>query len=395
MDVTKELFQKLPKDTQEFLDDLADWSQRNNTVRIYYNPKVTTGRPVYRTIEPYSLRLRNIHVNGYKRPPVKTIVLFGFDPYKKTIKMFVVDRIRSFEFQGKEFKPRWPVEFGSIKPKAAEKAKKESLQEDVLDILEMKAVEDFMKDLKTYKCTKCGFFGDASESAVLDCMMTCPQCGGLVKETKDYSRFTKVDATPAEAIVLAQKSKEIAPDLAKHYDLMIQHFERDSKDPEVKDLKMHFLLHPENGRIILNVSDKNGPVDPELKEGGEIDWGGIGELDTDLPFGARVGDKTQGLPAGHNFKEASGEFEKAIKAEFPDLEYDRNERSDEDFYANVYNFRPSPEMRDKVIAWIKDNMSKYNVYAFDANDPHGPEVWIEESKNKTLARSLVEGTIRT
>ena len=89
-------------------------------VRIRYSPKVQTtpGGPqagktpaVYRTVEPYSMRFRNIHTRGYDKPPVSTPVFFGYDPYKGTIKMFVANRIWSVERARRMYAPKWDVEF--------------------------------------------------------------------------------------------------------------------------------------------------------------------------------------------------------------------------------------------------------------------------------------------
>lgn len=118
--VTKKLLNILDSDTKKFISELMDWASQGKTVRITYTPKVTNGKKVQRTIEPYSLRLRNIHVNGkfpdnYKKPSKPTVVLFGYDIVEKSIKMFVCDRIVNYEFKGREFKPRWPVEYSSNK----------------------------------------------------------------------------------------------------------------------------------------------------------------------------------------------------------------------------------------------------------------------------------------
>lgn len=134
--VTKNLFRHLDKDTRSFILDLAKWAALHKTIRLYYGPKVTTGRQVYRTIHPYSLRVRTIHTDGkfpdnYKNPPRPVIVLFGYDPYEKTIKMFVVNRVKNFEYRGNEFTPRWPVEFEGIKESVGDFKGKVYILEDL------------------------------------------------------------------------------------------------------------------------------------------------------------------------------------------------------------------------------------------------------------------------
>lgn len=116
----------LDPETREMISAIADAARRRQAVRIYYRDKVTTqpggsdaGRPsrVYRTIFPYSLRTRMVHIHGYDKPPVPTIVFFGWDPYAiegPTIKMFVSSRILSVEYMGKVYTPKWAIEFSSL-----------------------------------------------------------------------------------------------------------------------------------------------------------------------------------------------------------------------------------------------------------------------------------------
>ncbi len=106
-------WRSLDADTQFVVAAIADAARNRQLVRIRYRPKVTTGNAVYRTVAPYSLRWRFIHLNGYDAPPVRTPVFFGYDPYKGTIKMFVAARIISVERTGREFSPQWDVEFES------------------------------------------------------------------------------------------------------------------------------------------------------------------------------------------------------------------------------------------------------------------------------------------
>jgi len=103
--------------SKEIIEFIAGAARSRKAVRIFYRPKVTDDRKVYRTVFPYSLRVRNIHVNGYDKPPKKTVVFFGYDDNKSTIKMFVVDRIRTVAFAKKTYRPRWPVEFESTNTK--------------------------------------------------------------------------------------------------------------------------------------------------------------------------------------------------------------------------------------------------------------------------------------
>ena len=110
----------LDPDTRALMVGLADAARRHEMVRIYYRPKITTqrggadfGRPthVYRSVAPYSVRWRRVHVDGYDRPPRRVPVLFGYDMYKKSIKMFVADRIQNVTYIGRKFSPKWPVEW--------------------------------------------------------------------------------------------------------------------------------------------------------------------------------------------------------------------------------------------------------------------------------------------
>jgi len=112
----------LDPDTRALLIGLADAARRHTMVRIYYRPKVQTAaggpqtdRPaqVYRSVAPYSVRWRSVHVDGYDRPPRRVPVLFGYDTYRKTIKMFVADRIQNVAYIGRKFSPQWPVEWES------------------------------------------------------------------------------------------------------------------------------------------------------------------------------------------------------------------------------------------------------------------------------------------
>jgi len=110
---------RLGRAQKEFLADLVASARAGKMIRIYYTPKVTTGKPVYRTILPFSVRMRNVHVNGYDQPSVPTVVLFGYDVYDTegaTIKMFVVDRIKNATFGKRTLTnpPAWPIEFESL-----------------------------------------------------------------------------------------------------------------------------------------------------------------------------------------------------------------------------------------------------------------------------------------
>jgi len=104
----------LSPNTQRMAQTIAAAARDRQTIRIRYRPKVTTGNAVYRTLQPYSLRWRNIHVNGYDQPPVMTPVFFGYDEFAQTVKMFVLDRIITIERKPKRYAPKWPVEFSSI-----------------------------------------------------------------------------------------------------------------------------------------------------------------------------------------------------------------------------------------------------------------------------------------
>jgi len=98
------VWKTLSKQDREFLSNLAQVAADYNVIRLNYGPKLTTGRYVSRTIEPYSLRFRKLRIG-------KVPVLFGFDVVKGHIKMFPIYRIHSFEYRGRKFEPRWPVEF--------------------------------------------------------------------------------------------------------------------------------------------------------------------------------------------------------------------------------------------------------------------------------------------
>jgi len=107
---------QLTDSQKTFIGSIVKRAREGMMIRIYYTPKVTTGKPVYRTILPYSVRVRNIHVRGYDNPPQPTVVLFGWDPYDKdgkTIKMFVVDRIKNAIIGKRKLRnyPDWPIEF--------------------------------------------------------------------------------------------------------------------------------------------------------------------------------------------------------------------------------------------------------------------------------------------
>jgi hypothetical protein len=104
-------WKKLSSNAKEVIMSIASFARERKPVRIRYSTKVTTGKPVYRTIYPYSLRTRQIHVNGYGAPKVNTPVLFGYDPFKGTIKMFVIDRIRTVLARPGQYTPKWDVEF--------------------------------------------------------------------------------------------------------------------------------------------------------------------------------------------------------------------------------------------------------------------------------------------
>lgn len=110
--LTKRLYQGLATDTKDMVREIGRAGRDYVMVRIRYSPKVTTGTAVYRTLCPYSLRARAIHTRGYDKPPVRTIVFFGYDAYKGTIKMFVADRILSVQRMRRMFEPYWDVEFG-------------------------------------------------------------------------------------------------------------------------------------------------------------------------------------------------------------------------------------------------------------------------------------------
>lgn len=107
---TIEAWSKLRQEEKEIIEFIGELAQKSQPVRIYYNPKVTTDKTVNRTIYPYSLRMREIHVNGYDMPKVNTPVLFGYDPFKKTIKMFVIARIGNVSVARGNFQPQWDVE---------------------------------------------------------------------------------------------------------------------------------------------------------------------------------------------------------------------------------------------------------------------------------------------
>jgi len=104
---------RLDADTQDMMVFIAKAAKARQLVRIRYTPKVTTGTTVNRTVRPYSLRIRNIHVNGYDQPAVPTVVFFGYDAFARTIKMFVADRVGTVERTGREYDPQWAVEFES------------------------------------------------------------------------------------------------------------------------------------------------------------------------------------------------------------------------------------------------------------------------------------------
>lgn len=100
----------ITSEQRKMIKFIGEIARKRRAVRISYKNKVTTGKSVNRTIFPYSLRTRLIHINGYSRPKVVTPVLFGYDPYKGTIKMFVIAKIRSASTSGKKYTPRWRVE---------------------------------------------------------------------------------------------------------------------------------------------------------------------------------------------------------------------------------------------------------------------------------------------
>jgi hypothetical protein len=116
-------WQEVSPDARDIIKFIAGAAQDQRAVRIRYNPKVMTqpGGPdfgttpaVYRTVSPYSLRFRNVHTSGYDEPPNKEVVFFGFDHNAETIKMFVVDRIKSVEFSRDTYVPQWEVEFAPV-----------------------------------------------------------------------------------------------------------------------------------------------------------------------------------------------------------------------------------------------------------------------------------------
>ena len=114
-------YNRLSPNGKNIVKAIAEYGARHQPIRIRYNPKVTTGKPVYRTLHPYSLRVRDIYVDGYQEKKRPTIVFFGFDAHnqmnknpgnkKPTIKNFVVDRIITVAAARGEFEPQWEVEF--------------------------------------------------------------------------------------------------------------------------------------------------------------------------------------------------------------------------------------------------------------------------------------------
>lgn len=111
---TRQLISRLSKDQLQILLFIAQAARQQRAVRIRYRDKITTGKPVYRTVHPYSLRIRDVHDHGYGKPKVPTIMFFGFDEYDRkegpTIKNFVLDRIRSVEWSPRKFVPKWKLE---------------------------------------------------------------------------------------------------------------------------------------------------------------------------------------------------------------------------------------------------------------------------------------------
>jgi len=120
--ISSHVWNLVSTDTKPVLMALAAAAREHSTVRIRYVPKVTKWPKhvaVYRTVEPYSIRVRRIHVNGYDNPPKPTVVFFGYDKFDEdgeTIKMFVLDRIITVTYKGRKFSPRWAVEFESKDP---------------------------------------------------------------------------------------------------------------------------------------------------------------------------------------------------------------------------------------------------------------------------------------
>lgn len=115
--ITAKVWKHVSDEMRDVVTAIADAARDGRVVRIRYRPKVTEwprNVAVYRSIAPYSLRVRSIHTKGYDSPPEPTIVLFGYDKYAKggpSIKMFVVDRIINVEHRGQTFSPRWDVEW--------------------------------------------------------------------------------------------------------------------------------------------------------------------------------------------------------------------------------------------------------------------------------------------
>ena len=127
--ITADLWSQLSATEKAMASAIGQAAREHSTLRVRYTPKVQTqpggpqfGKPqtVNRTVEPYSLRTRNIHAapGGYDVPAIAKIVFFGYDKFDEdgaTIKMFCLDRIRSVTYAGRTFEPQWDVEWESQK----------------------------------------------------------------------------------------------------------------------------------------------------------------------------------------------------------------------------------------------------------------------------------------
>jgi len=112
---------RLSPESQDVVRSIAKYAAKRQPIRMLYRPKVTTGKPVYRTVHPYSLRVRDIHVDGYHRPKRPTVVFFAYDANnannpnpgneKPTIKNFVADRIITVRPARGKYVVKWSVEF--------------------------------------------------------------------------------------------------------------------------------------------------------------------------------------------------------------------------------------------------------------------------------------------
>lgn len=115
-----EAWNRLGVETQNVVRQIAKYADSRTPIRILYRPKVTTNKAVYRTVHPYSLRIRDVHVNGYHTKKVPTVVLFAYDMHnrmnpnpgneKPTIKNFVADRIITVRPMRGKYQDKWDVE---------------------------------------------------------------------------------------------------------------------------------------------------------------------------------------------------------------------------------------------------------------------------------------------